>query len=175
MKKSERFQRVIEYFLKHKPQAETELVYKTPYELVVAVILSAQCTDKRVNMITPEFLKKFPSPWELAEAGHTEVYEIIKSCSYPNNKAKNLIGMAKKLVEKFGGTLPSNVDELQELPGVGRKTANVVLGEGTRKIQGVTECAVLPAVLFASLAGVEADHPGARERELRRRSGPIPG
>ncbi|MFW6327353.1 MAG: endonuclease III [Bacteroidota bacterium] len=124
--KKERFKRLIEYFQEHMPVAETELHYSDPYELLVAVILSAQCTDKRVNMITPGFFDKFPVPEVLAAASQEEVYEAIKSCSYPNNKAKNLIGMAKGLLNEFNGNVPADVDELQKLPGVGRKTANVI-------------------------------------------------
>jgi endonuclease III len=126
MRRKELYQKVISYFLENNADAETELNYRTPYELIVAVILSAQCTDKRVNLTTPAFYKKFPNAKALAKAKQDEVYEIIKSCSYPNNKAKNLVGMAKSLMEKFDGVLPSDVDELQTLPGVGRKTANVL-------------------------------------------------
>ncbi|MCF8298948.1 MAG: endonuclease III [Saprospiraceae bacterium] len=126
MTKKERFQKVIEYFVENRPVAETELVYVTPYELLVAVILSAQCTDKRVNMLTPALLKQFPEAESLAEASVDEVFQYIKSCSYPNNKAKHLVGMAKKLMEEFNGVVPSEIDELQKLPGVGRKTANVI-------------------------------------------------
>ncbi len=117
----------IEYFEKAMPVAESELKYKNPYQLVVAVILSAQCTDKRVNMTTPAFFERFPDAKSLSEATQDEVYQLIKSISYPNNKAKNLIGMAKGLVADFGGVVPSNIDDLQKLPGVGRKTANVVV------------------------------------------------
>ncbi len=126
MRRKERFRHVIDYFLEHRPEVETELVYLNPYQLAVAVILSAQCTDKRVNIITPSFYWKFPDPATLAVSSQEEVYEVIKSCTYPNNKAKNLIGMAKTLMEKFGGILPSDIDKLQSLPGVGRKTANVL-------------------------------------------------
>ena len=108
------------------PVAETELRYKDPYQLLVAVILSAQCTDKRVNMITPGFFEAFPDPESLARADMAFVYDKIKSCSYPNNKARNLVGMANGLISRFGGVMPSDVDELQLLPGVGRKTANVI-------------------------------------------------
>lgn len=108
------------------PVAETELSFETPYQLLVAVILSAQCTDKRVNIITPPFFEMYPTPEVLAVASQDAVYQQIKSCSYPNNKAKNLIGMAKVLLETFNGIVPEDVDELQKLPGVGRKTANVV-------------------------------------------------
>ncbi len=126
MTKKERFEQVIRYFQEHNPDAETELEYTDPYQLIVAVILSAQCTDKRVNMITPAFFEKFPTVSWLAEARQDEVFESIKSCSYPNNKAKNLIGMANTLLTEFNGVMPSDIDELQTLPGVGRKTANVL-------------------------------------------------
>ncbi|NLN95465.1 MAG: endonuclease III [Bacteroidales bacterium] len=124
--RKERFHLVLDYFQKNQPIAETELHYVNPYELIVAVILSAQCTDKRVNIITPEFFKLFPDTEALSKASQEEVFEVIKSCSYPNNKAKNLIGMAKMLLEHFNGIVPDDVDELQKLPGVGRKTANVI-------------------------------------------------
>jgi endonuclease III len=120
------FQTVIDYFLANMPVAETELHYYSPYQLIVAVILSAQCTDKRVNQITPELFQRFPDPEKLAEAEPAEVFEYIRSCSYPNNKAKHLVGMARKLIEQYGGNVPDDVDELQKLPGVGRKTANVI-------------------------------------------------
>jgi len=126
MTKKERYKSVIEWFEKNNPLADTELKYKSPYELVVAVILSAQCTDVRVNLITPEFFKSFPTEQQLAEAKLDEVYELIKSCSYPNNKAKNLIGMANSLINDFNSKVPSDIDELQKMPGVGRKTANVI-------------------------------------------------
>ena len=126
MRTSERYKLLIEYFSKHQPEAETELVYEKPYELIVAVILSAQCTDKRVNIITPEFFKLFPDEKSLAKADFEDVFSIIKSCSYPNNKAKHLIGMAKTLVEEFDSVVPSDIEELQMLPGIGRKSANVI-------------------------------------------------
>ena len=108
------------------PVAETELHYGNPYELLVAVILSAQCTDKRVNQITPPFFDRFPTAAVLAEASVDEVFQLIRSCSYPNNKSKNLVGMAQKLVNEFNKVVPDDVDQLQKLPGVGRKTANVI-------------------------------------------------
>lgn len=126
MNKKERFEKVLAWFQEHMPVAETELAYTTPYELLVAVILSAQCTDKRVNQITPALFQKYPTPETMAEAGSDEVLEYIKSCSYPNNKAKHLVGMARMLTGEFGGTVPSTIDDLQKLPGVGRKTANVI-------------------------------------------------
>lgn len=117
----------IEYFERAMPVAESELEFKNPYQLLVAVILSAQCTDKRVNMTTPAFFERFPDAKTLSEATQDEVYQLIKSISYPNNKAKNLIGMARGLMADFGGVVPDNLDDLQKLPGVGRKTANVVI------------------------------------------------
>lgn len=126
MTKKERYNLVIDYFKEHVPIAETELEYRSPYELLVAVILSAQCTDKRVNIITPEFFKSFPTEKELAKTDVDNIFEHIKSCSYPNNKAKHLWGMANKLVDEFKGIVPSDINELQKLPGVGRKTANVI-------------------------------------------------
>ena len=126
MTKAERYQFVIDYFLKHSPNAETELLYDDPYELLVAVILSAQCTDKRVNETTPIIFEKFPDPISLSKANPEELFLLIKSISYPNNKTKHLIGMAKMIMEKFDGRVPMTVDELITLPGVGRKTANVI-------------------------------------------------
>ena len=126
MTKKERYKLVIEYFKKHMPVAETELDYRTPYELLVSVILSAQCTDKRVNIITQELFKTFPTENELAAAEVEEIFAYIKSCSYPNNKAKHLRGMANMLITEFDGVVPSDIKELQKLPGVGRKTANVI-------------------------------------------------
>jgi endonuclease-3 len=124
--KAELFKQVIEYFMKSMPVAETELEYHNPFHLIVATILSAQCTDKRVNQITPALLQRFPDPETLAAAEPGEVFPYISSCSYPNNKSKNLVNMAQKLVEQFNGEIPSDVEELQKLPGVGRKTANVI-------------------------------------------------
>ncbi len=115
------------------PAADTELVYQSPFELIVAVILSAQCTDKRVNMITPPLMEKYPDADSMAKAEPEEIFEYIKSCSYPNNKAKHLSGMSRMLVSEFGGLVPSEPDLLQRLPGVGRKTANVVASVVFRK------------------------------------------
>ncbi|MCF8357200.1 MAG: endonuclease III [Prolixibacteraceae bacterium] len=126
MQKKERFDKVLAWFEANMPIAETELEYRTPYELLVAVILSAQCTDKRVNQITPPFFERYPTPELLAGATIEEVYEYIRSCSYPNNKAKHLTGMANMLVNDFKGEVPDDVNKLQKLPGVGRKTANVI-------------------------------------------------
>ena len=123
----ERYDAFVAYFTEHMPVAESELHFSNPYELLVAVILSAQCTDKRVNMTTPALFKRFPSPKDMAEAAVEEIYSYIKSISYPNNKSKNLLGMAQTLMNEFGGIVPDNLDDLQRLPGVGRKTANVIL------------------------------------------------
>ncbi len=126
MTKAQRFKYILDYFSQNQPIAETELRYNDPYQLIVAVILSAQCTDKRVNLITPTFFDVFPKAEVLAVASVDEVFGLIKSCSYPNSKAKNLVGMAKKLMEEFKGVVPDDVNELMKLPGVGRKTANVI-------------------------------------------------
>ncbi|MBQ7823579.1 MAG: endonuclease III [Bacteroidaceae bacterium] len=126
MKKEERYKKVIEWFSENMPVAETELHYDSPFQLLISVILSAQCTDKRVNMITPALFKAFPTPEVLAASSQDEVFKYIRSVSYPNSKARYLVGMAKMLVETFGGEVPSEIAELQKLPGVGRKTANVI-------------------------------------------------
>jgi endonuclease III len=126
MTRKERFQFVIDYFQQHAPNAETELVYDGPYQLLVAVILSAQCTDKRINQTTPAIFERYPDAFALSKASFDELYPYIKSISYPNNKTKHLIGMANMLVEKFDGQVPLTVEELVQLPGVGRKTANVI-------------------------------------------------
>ncbi len=126
MTKKERFRRVLDYFQKNQPFPQTELRYKDPFELAVAVILSAQCTDKRVNIITPDLLKRYPTPHEMANAEPHEVFNYIKSCSYPNNKSRHLVGMARTLISEFNGRFPSGINELQKLPGIGRKSANVI-------------------------------------------------
>jgi len=126
MTRKQRFQFVIDYFQRHSPDAETELIYDSPFQLLVSVILSAQCTDKRVNMTTPAIFEKYPDAKALSNATFDELFPFIKSISYPNNKTKHLIGMAKMLIDKFNGQVPLTVDELIQLPGVGRKTANVI-------------------------------------------------
>ena len=126
MTQKERYNFIIDYFSKHNPNAASELHYENAYQLLVAVILSAQCTDKRVNMVTPSLLKEYPTPKDLKNASIEEIYAFIKSISYPNNKAKHLKGMATVLVEEFNGIVPDTVEDLQKLPGVGRKTANVI-------------------------------------------------
>jgi endonuclease III len=122
----EKYKGVLEWFEVNMPVAETELSYRDPFQLIVAVILSAQCTDKRVNIITPVLFKKFPDAKTMAGAKLEEIFEVIKSCSYPNNKAKHLKSMSEMIVSRFSGIVPSELDELRELPGVGRKTANVI-------------------------------------------------
>lgn len=127
MTTQERYNKVIEWFQTAMPVAETELHYENPYQLLVAVILSAQCTDKRVNQITPALFEAYPTVEAMATATADDIFQYIRSCSYPNNKAKNLAGMARKLVEDYAGEVPSEIDELMSIPGVGRKTANVML------------------------------------------------
>jgi len=122
----DRFQKVIEYFQTNMPIAETELKYTNPFEILVAVILSAQCTDKRVNQITPPLFIAYPDVYAMAKASADDIFNFIRTCSYPNNKAKHLVGMAQMLVNDFGGKVPDDLNDLQKLPGVGRKTANVI-------------------------------------------------
>ena len=126
MTRKERYTHFVEYFSNNNPDAETELDYQNPYQLLVAVILSAQCTDKRVNLTTPALFEAFPTAEALSLAEFDDVFPLIRSISYPNNKSKHLIGMAKMLVEEFGSVVPSDLNDLQKLPGVGRKTANVI-------------------------------------------------
>ena len=138
MRKKERYEKVIAWFQENVPVAETELHYNNPYELLIAVILSAQCTDKRVNIITPPLYRDFPTPEALAATTPEVVFEYIRSVSYPNNKAKHLVGMAKMLVNEFNSQVPDNMEDLIKLPGVGRKTANVVRGEVWGLADGIT-------------------------------------
>ena len=126
MEREERYAGIIGWFSRNMPAAETELRYDSPFHLLIAVILSAQCTDRRVNMYTPRIFARFPDPESLAAASFEEVYRLIRSITFPNNKARHLIGMAQTLLEKFGGTVPSDPEDLVKLPGVGRKTANVI-------------------------------------------------
>ncbi|MDE7024390.1 MAG: endonuclease III [Paramuribaculum sp.] len=127
MTDKQRYDAVINWFQQAMPIAETELHYDTPYQLLVAVILSAQCTDKRINMVTPALFEAFPTPYDMATATADDIFPFIKSVSYPNNKAKSLAGMARVLCENFNGEVPDNIDDLMKIPGVGRKTANVML------------------------------------------------
>jgi len=123
----QKYNAIVDYFSKHNPDAGPELHYENPFQLLLAVVLSAQCTDKRVNMVTPALFAQYPTPADLASASVEEIYEWIKSVSYPNNKAKHLSGLSKMLVEKFDSVVPHTMEDLQKLPGVGRKTANVIL------------------------------------------------
>ncbi len=123
----ERYQGVIEYFKENMPSPTTELHYRNPYELLVAVILSAQCTDKRINIVTPALFEAYPTPHDMAKASVNDIFHYIKSVTFPNNKSKSLLGMANMLVDKYNGNVPSSIDELVKIPGVGRKTANVIL------------------------------------------------
>ena len=127
MTTKQRYQGVIEYFKENMPSPTTELHYRNPYELLVAVILSAQCTDKRINMVTPALFEAYPTPFDMAKATDEDIFHFIKSVTFPNNKSKSLLGMANMLVDKYDGKVPSSIDELVKIPGVGRKTANVIL------------------------------------------------
>lgn len=138
MLRKERYEYVINYFLEHAPDAQTELIYDNPYQLLVAVTLSAQCTDSRVNLTTPEFFRNYPGFNSLAKADVDDIFRLIKSISYPNNKAKHLLGMAKMIMNDFNGEVPLDVESLIKLPGVGRKTANVI----TSVIAGMPNMAV---------------------------------
>ena len=166
MTKKERYQFIIDYFQTHSPEAETELIYDSPYQLLVAVILSAQCTDKRVNLTTPAIFARYPDVYFLSQASFEELFPLVRSISYPNNKTKHLMGMAQKVVNEFGGEIPMTVEELVKLPGVGRKTANVI----TSVIDGQPNMAVDTHVFRVShrlgLVPKTAATPLAVEREL---------
>jgi endonuclease-3 len=165
MTRKERFRFVIDYFQQHAPNAETELLYDSPYQLLVAVILSAQCTDKRVNMTTPAIFEKYPDPLALSQAGYEDLFALIKSISYPGNKTRHLIGMAKMLVEKFAGNVPLTVDELIQLPGVGRKTANVITSVVDRQPNMAVDTHVFRVSSRIGLT-VKAKTPLAAEKQL---------
>lgn len=166
MTKKERYEFVIHYFQEHLPDAETELDYEEPYELLVAVILSAQCTDKRVNLTTPALFKKFPDVVSLSKTNFDELFPFIKSISYPNNKTKHLIAMAKMVMEKFHGNIPMTVDELMQLPGVGRKTANVVTSVVENQPNMPVDTHVFRVSKRIGLASATANTPLAVEKEL---------
>ncbi len=166
MTKKERYEFVIDYFQKHLPEAETELDYEEPYELLVAVILSAQCTDKRVNLTTPDLFKKFPDVASLSKTNFDELFPFIKSISYPNNKTKHLIAMANMVMEKFDGKIPMTVDELMQLPGVGRKTANVVTSVIENQPNMPVDTHVFRVSKRIGLAQATANTPLAVEKEL---------
>jgi len=166
MTKKERYEYIIDYFRKNLPEAETELEYEDPYELTVAVILSAQCTDDRVNKTTPALFKKYPTVQSLSKATVEELFPYIKSISYPNNKTKHLIAMANKVVDEFGGKIPMTVDELMQLPGVGRKTANVVTSVIDRQPNMAVDTHVFRVSKRIGLAAKDAATPYAVEMEL---------
>jgi endonuclease-3 len=162
----QRYQFVIDYFEKHNPEAETELIYDDPYQLLVAVILSAQCTDKRVNMTTPAIFERYPDVQALSQASFEELFPYIKSISYPNNKTKHLIGMAKAVVEKFNGKIPMTIEELIELPGVGRKTANVITSVIDQQPNMAVDTHVFRVSKRIGLVPTSATTPLAVEKEL---------
>ena len=165
MTRKQRYQFVIDYFQHHAPDAETELLYDNPYQLLVAVILSAQCTDKRVNMTTPAIFHKYPDAGSLSKATFDELFPLIKSISYPNNKTKHLIGMAKMLSEQFNGQVPLTVDELVQLPGVGRKTANVITSVVDQQPNMAVDTHVFRVAARIGLT-VNAKTPLATEKQL---------
>lgn len=166
MTRKERYKFVIAFFQKNLPEAETELDYEDPYELLVAVILSAQCTDKRVNLTTPALFKKFPNVTALSKTSFDELFPFIKSISYPNNKTKHLIAMAKMVMDKFNGRIPMTVEALMQLPGVGRKTANVVTSVVEQQPNMPVDTHVFRVSKRIGLAPFSAKTPLAVEKEL---------
>jgi endonuclease-3 len=166
MTKKERYQFVIDYFREHMPVAETELTYDNPFELLVAVILSAQCTDKRVNMTTPDIFRRYPTPQKMARATFDDLFSLIKSISYPNNKTKHLIGMSNMLVDQFHGEVPMTVEELIKLPGVGRKTANVITSVIDAQPNMAVDTHVFRVSKRLALVSEKASTPLAVEKEL---------
>ncbi len=168
MRKNELYRQVIAYFQEAMPIAETELHYNTPFELLVAVILSAQCTDKRVNMITPALFRDFPTPEVMAASTPEVIFEYIRSVSYPNNKAKHLVGMAQKLIADFNGQVPDNLDDLTKLPGVGRKTANVIQAVVFNKATMAVDTHVFRVSHRIGLVSERCTTPFSVEKELTR-------
>ncbi|MGZ8516815.1 MAG: endonuclease III [Chitinophagaceae bacterium] len=166
MTRKQRYEFVIDYFQKNVPEAETELIYDSPYQLLVAVILSAQCTDKRVNLTTPAIFEKYPDVQSLSQTNFDELFPFIKSISYPNNKTKHLIGMATMVVEKFDGKIPMTVDELIQLPGVGRKTANVITSVVDQQPNMAVDTHVFRVSKRIGLVPQTASTPLAVEKEL---------
>ena len=166
MTRSQRYQFIIDYFEKHNPDAETELMYNDPYQLLVAVILSAQCTDKRVNMTTPAIFEKYPDVHALSKASFDELFPLIRSISYPNNKTKHLIGMAKAVVENFNGDIPMTIEELTQLPGVGRKTANVITSVIDQQPNMAVDTHVMRVSKRIGLVSNSAATPLAIEKQL---------
>jgi endonuclease-3 len=166
MTKKERYEQVLTFFESTQPEAETELLYDNPFELLVAVILSAQCTDVRVNATTPAIFRRYPTPQKMAKASFDDLFPLIKSISYPNNKTKHLIGMANLLLEKFNGEVPMTVDELIQLPGVGRKTANVVTSVIDQQPNMAVDTHVFRVSKRLGLVSNRATTPLAVEKEL---------
>jgi endonuclease-3 len=168
MTKKQRYEEVIDYFSQHIPEAETELIYDNPFQLLVAVILSAQCTDKRVNMTTPAIFARYPGPEEMAAASFEELFPLIRSISYPNNKTKHLIGMANMLLADFNGEVPMTVEQLVKLPGVGRKTANVITSVIDQQPNMAVDTHVFRVSKRLGLVTQKASTPLAVEKELIR-------
>ena len=166
MTKKQRYKYVLDFFQEHIPEAETELFYDNPFQLLVSVILSAQCTDKRVNETTPAIFRKFPNARRLAAAEFDNLFPLVKSISYPNNKTKHLIGMAKMLMEKFNGEVPMTVEELVQLPGVGRKTANVITSVIDRQPNMAVDTHVFRVSKRLGLVPMTLTTPLAVEKEL---------
>ncbi len=166
MKTKERFEAVIRHFQETMPVAESELNYRTPFELLVAVALSAQCTDKRINQVTPRLFAAYPTASEMAQATPEDIYEYIRSVSYPNNKARHLVGMARMLVEKYDGKVPSSGEELEKLPGVGRKTANVIQAVIFQKARMAVDTHVFRVSHRIGLAGDRCTTPLSVEKQL---------
>ena len=166
MRKQELYHKIIAYFEEAMPVAETELHYKDPFQLLIAVILSAQCTDKRINMITPALFQDYPTPEAMANTTPEVIYEYIRSVSYPNNKAKHLVGMAKMLIKDFNGEVPSTLEELVKLPGVGRKTANVIQSVVFNKAAMAVDTHVFRVSHRIGLVPESCTTPFATEKEL---------
>lgn len=168
MRKKELYQHVLDYFQQAMPMPETELNYETPFQLLVAVILSAQCTDKRINQVTPALFRDFPTAEVLAESTAEVIYEYIRSVSYPNNKAKHLVGMAKMLMAEYGGEVPSKGEDLERLPGVGRKTANVIQAVIFQKARMAVDTHVFRVSHRIGLVPDSCSTPLSVEKELTR-------
>lgn len=166
MRKKERYEKILAWFRENVPVAQTELHYSNPFELLIAVILSAQCTDKRVNLITPALYQAFPTPEALAASTPEVVYEYIKSVSYPNNKAKHLVGMARMLLSDFGGQVPERMEDLLKLPGVGRKTANVIQSVAFHKAAMAVDTHVFRVSHRLGLVTDKCTTPFSVEKEL---------
>ena len=166
MRKKERYEKILAWFREHVPVAETELHYENPFQLLIAVILSAQCTDKRVNMITPALYEAFPTPEALAAATPEAVFEYIRSVSYPNNKAKHLVGMARMLLTDFHGEVPETMEDLLKLPGVGRKTANVIQSVAFHKAAMAVDTHVFRVSHRLGLVSDQCTTPLSVEKEL---------